>query len=39
MVYLNKYHFFPIIFYEKDLNKFSGPALAMSNMFMKAKIR
>jgi hypothetical protein len=39
MVYLNKTHFFPLMFFEDKINPYSGAGLAMANMVMKAKLR
>lgn len=39
MVYLNKTHFFPVMFFENDLNPFCGAGMALSNMIMKANLR
>jgi hypothetical protein len=39
MLFLNKEHFFPVMFFEEDINLMTGAALAMSNMTMKAQMR
>lgn len=36
MVFLDEHHFFPLMFFEKYLNPYSGAAMAYSNMVMKA---